>query len=252
MHPFRLNQRLALALRSRRSSSHVTVSYSSRNREGNALVSISPLPFYPYNRADPEEIDPCRVKRNLNTHLAVSLVHLDPPSHHLQALRLLDGLLLELPREKRLWDAKARVLQAGEDYKKAVEAWDKVIALTPAMQEGDEDEVTSLASNEVLGERSWCLFNLGDEFFMDARKGLESVVQVLEKRKVKRDEEQRASEKKRSKEGIEKPEGVEEGEREEEKEERALAWWRLGSCVWELGGRHLFSFNIFYFWQLLM
>lgn len=68
-------------------------------------------------------------------------------------------------------------------------------------------------------------------------------MEKLEKRKEVRDEERKGREKARSKAGIERGEGVEEGETTVEALERATAWWRLGQCLWELGGEFLFCFG---------
>lgn len=72
--------------------------------------------------------------------------------------------------------------------------------------------------------------------YEEAVEGLEKVVEVYAIRKGVRDEQQKEREKARSKAGIEKGDGVEEGETTVEAEERAKAWWRLGECLWVLGG----------------
>lgn len=91
--------------------------------------------------------------------------------------------------------------------------------------------------NEALGERAWCLFSAGE--MEQAREGLQEVVDAMEERKKVRDEEQKVKEKARSKAGVERGEGVEEGETSVEAEERAKSWYRLGECLWALGGESI-------------
>ncbi|KAK4701573.1 superkiller protein 3, partial [Phenoliferia sp. Uapishka_3] len=164
-------------------------------------------------------------RRTLDSHLAISLVHLDPPNHHLRALRLLDSLLSTSPGpEIPLLTAKAYVLQYAEKWLLAVAAWDQVLSSSPT---------TSSAETEVKAERSWCLFNAGE--LESAHQAMLEVVETLEARKAVRDEEKKVKEKARSKAGLERGEGVEEGETTSEALERATAHWRLGQCLWELG-----------------
>jgi superkiller protein 3 len=103
--------------------------------------------------------------------------------------------------------------------------WDQVLASSLA----DSD-----AQNEALGERAWSLFSAGE--MEQAREGLQEVVDAMEDRKKVRAEEQKAKEKARSKAGVERGKGVEEGETSVEAEERAKSWYRLGECLWALGG----------------
>ncbi|KAI5476323.1 hypothetical protein MNV49_007836, partial [Pseudohyphozyma bogoriensis] len=69
----------------------------------------------------------------------------------------------------------------------------------------------------------------------EAENGLREVVGKLMERMEEREKEEREREKERSRKGLSRPEGVEEGETAEEKEERAVGWWRLGRCLWEMG-----------------
>lgn len=117
------------------------------------------------------------------------------------------------------------MLQYAEKWTQAVTAWDAVLCASPE---------ASAADTEVKAERSWCLFHAGE--LEVAHEAMKDVVEVLEARKIVRDEEKKAKEKARSKAGIERGEGVEEGETTPEALERATAWWRLGQCLWELGG----------------
>jgi len=183
----------------------------------------------------------CRSRRTLDTHLALSLVYDAPPTHHLRALRLLEHLLASPPPspsssaldarphpDPALLIAKAHVLQASEGKQAAaLKVWDQVLALPAGAL--PHDELTRAKS-----ERAWALHRAGQSD--EARAQLEDVVGALEERKARRDKEREEKEKWRSKKGIEKAEGVEEGEQVEEAEERAKAWWRLGECLWQLGG----------------
>ncbi|GAA5887775.1 hypothetical protein JCM5296_001762 [Sporobolomyces johnsonii] len=179
-----------------------------------------------------------RSKRTLESHLAIALVHHEPPTHHLRALRLLDSLLSTPPSppispsaapsshpDPELLIAKARVLQSSEKYPAALKVWDEVLALPASTLSPD-------ALTDAKGERAWALHLAGSS--EDARPQLEEVVKALEERKVVRDKEAEEKERYRSKRGLERPEGVEEGEQERERDERAQAWWRLGECVWTL------------------
>ncbi|KAM0752109.1 TPR-like protein [Meredithblackwellia eburnea MCA 4105] len=200
--------------------------YLSDKREWEPLVQISEAGLALLLRIE-KEIGRALAKsrRTLESHLAISLVHFNPPVHHLRALRLLESLLA--PPNKPaipLLSAKAYVLQHSEKWVQAVDAWDAVIAASGSSVE---------PSLEVQEERSWCLYNAGE--LETAREALKDVVRELEKRKQVRDEERKAKEIARSKAGQERGEGVEEGETSVETLERATAWWRLGKCLWDLG-----------------
>mgnify|MGYP001564694782 FL=1 len=106
-----------------------------------------------------------------------------------------------------------------------MQVWDVVLSSLPS------EDPTRTA---IEGDRAWCLFSAKE--YEEAVEGLEKVVEVYAIRKGVRDEQQKEREKARSKAGIEKGEGVEEGETTVEAEERAKAWWRLGECLWVLGG----------------
>lgn len=180
----------------------------------------------------------------LESHLALSLVYNAPPTHHLRALRSLEHLLATPPPppssaalaprphpDPFLLIAKAHVLQASEGKQvAALKVWDQVLALPAGALPPD-------VLTQARSERAWALHRAGQSD--EARAQLEDVVAALEERKVRRDKEREEKEKWRSKRGLEKPEGVEEGEQPEEAEERAKAWWRLGECVWKLGGTFL-------------
>lgn len=105
--------------------------------------------------------------------------------------------------------------------------WDVVLA----------SSVASHLRSEVQGDRSWSLYKAGRK--EEARVGLRAVVDEYLMRKTARDEERKKREKVRSKAGLERPEGLEEGETTVEAGQRAEAWWRLGECLWELGGEFL-------------
>lgn len=168
-------------------------------------------------------------RRTLETVLGVGLAYLDPPTHHLRSLRLLDNLISSVAAPTaQLLTAKAFVLQSSGSYLPAVDLYDTILAL-PSDIPVDLDDAWIAA----MGERAWCLFNAGE---LDrARVGLSEVVSLLEARKDRRDEHEREAHKARSKAGLERGAGVDEGETAGEKEERARAWWRLGQCYWQLG-----------------
>ncbi|GAA5983112.1 hypothetical protein JCM10908_000160 [Rhodotorula pacifica] len=177
-----------------------------------------------------------RSRRILDIYLALALVHHEPPTHHLRALRLLETLLASTPPnpahpssptppnpDARLLIAKATVLQASDGKQAAaLKVWDQVLALPDS----------SLSSQQRIfaeGERAWALHLAGQD--EEALVPLEAVVQAYEERKTARDKEREEIEKYRSKNGIEKAEGIEEGETEHERTERARAWWRYGECL---------------------
>ena len=171
-----------------------------------------------------------RSRVTLDRHLSIALVHHNPPTNHLRALRLIESLLSSATVDTSLLTAKAYVLQSSEQWDKSIAVWDAVLASS------DLDESVRL---EVQGERGWCLFEAGS--FAAAVEGINAVVEAFEARKVVRDEEMKVKQKIRSKAGIELEEGVQEGETTNESEQRAKAWWRLGKCLWELGGEPLCS-----------
>ncbi|GAA6060942.1 hypothetical protein JCM10212_003850 [Sporobolomyces blumeae] len=208
-------------------------------KEWEALMQVSDSGLSVVGRIETEIGRPlARSKRALEAYLAVALVNLHPPTHHLRALRLLDSLLAHpppppfapnsVPRphpDPTLLIAKARILQASEKYGAAIKTWDQVLALS-------DDSSTSISPsdlNEAKGERAWAVHLAGEPG--EAKAMLDEVVKVFEERKAARDKERDEKEKYRSKKGLERPEGVEEGEQVEERHERARAWWRLGECI---------------------
>ncbi|GEM07171.1 antiviral protein SKI3 [Rhodotorula toruloides] len=180
-----------------------------------------------------------RTRRALETSLAFGLVHHDPPTRHLRALRLIENLLATPPPppsspsvpvlahpDPELLFSKAIVLQTSEKQAAAIQVWDQILAL-PA---------DSLSADKLIKakcERAWSTHLAGSS--EDALPQLEEVVASLEERRTIRDTEREEREKYRSKRSLEKPVGVEEGEQPEERQERATAWWRLGECLWKLG-----------------
>ncbi|KAL8292821.1 hypothetical protein RQP46_000515 [Phenoliferia psychrophenolica] len=205
----------------------LSVHFFSERKEWDAVLQVSEAGLSIIDGIEKEIARSLPIsRRTLDSHLAISLVHLDPPNHHLRALRLLDTLLSSAPSspEIPLLTAKAYVLQYAEKWALAVKAWDAVLAASV--------EPTT-AELEVKAERSWCIFNAGE--LEVAHESMKEVVDALQARKAVRDEEKKVKEKARSKAGIERGEGVEEGETTAEALERATAWWRLGQCLWELG-----------------
>lgn len=164
---------------------------------------------------------PKRSRRTLESHLAIALVQLAPPTHHLHALRLLESLL-HVGVTSELLTAKAYVYQAAEKWLDAINVWDQILT---ASQLSDERRL------EAKGERAWCLVKT--EAFESAETNLLEVVEALELLKQQRDVEKATKEKARSKAGIERAEGAQEGETTVESYTRARAWWRLGICRWE-------------------
>ncbi|KAJ8294040.1 Superkiller protein 3 [Rhodotorula toruloides] len=91
-----------------------------------------------------------RTRRALETSLALSLVHHEPPTHHLRALRLVESLLGTAPPppsspgapavphpDPELLFAKAIVLQTSDKQAAALKVWDEIIALPPGSLDAD-------------------------------------------------------------------------------------------------------------------
>ncbi|BGO91433.1 Superkiller protein 3 [Rhodotorula toruloides] len=139
-----------------------------------------------------------RTRRALETSLALSLVHHEPPTHHLRALRLVESLLGTAPPppsspgapavphpDPELLFAKAIVLQSSDKQAAALKVWDQIIALPPASLDAD-----TLVKAKC--EQAWSTHLAGSS--EDALPQLEEVVASFEERKTRRDKEREEKE----------------------------------------------------------
>ncbi|BGP08127.1 Superkiller protein 3 [Rhodotorula toruloides] len=130
-----------------------------------------------------------RTRRALETSLALSLVHHEPPTHHLRALRLVESLLGTAPPppsspgapavphpDPELLFAKAIVLQTSDKQAAALKVWDQIIALPPASLDAD-----TLVKAKC--EQAWSTHLAGSS--EDALPQLEEVVASFEERKTR-------------------------------------------------------------------
>ena len=77
-------------------------------------------------------------------------MHLDPPSHHVRALRLLEPLLRQSPDNLDCLMAKAYIYQRSERWQDAFDLFNRVYSIT-------SDDALKF---EALKEESWSLGNI--------------------------------------------------------------------------------------------
>lgn len=99
-----------------------------------------------------DEIEACsgqslsKTRTGFQVVLLTSLVHIFPPKHHVQAVSLIDQVLMRSPHNIKTLTAKGFVLQARKQWAEAKEAFDQVVALS----DGSSD---ALRAQE---ESAWC------------------------------------------------------------------------------------------------
>jgi superkiller protein 3 len=130
--------------------------------------------------------------------LATALVHLHPPKHHARASRILDDVLTRDPGHANALMARAYILQYAKDWDKAAKLFRLVL------KETADDDSPGWVRARAREEVAWCLAMAGD-----LEGGLDELKEVSEV--------------------------LEAGEAP--LEDRARVEWRLGKCMWELGGQ---------------
>lgn len=134
----------------------------------------------------------------VSTWLATALVYEDAPIHHRRALKILNDVLAETPENLQCLIGKGRVLSQSEQWQDALIAFDGALA-HPSL-----DEELRL---ELRSDRAWCLIGL--ERFEESQKEIKNVIDIVE---------------------------AEDREVSWAPERRALLWWRLGACYWNMSG----------------
>ncbi|TFK75308.1 TPR-like protein [Pluteus cervinus] len=84
---------------------------------------------------------------------ATALVHLFPPKHHTRALSIIDDVLTSDPESAHCLMGRAYILETAEQWREAVDLFDKVSNLLP------EDRKVGLRARE---EAAWCQFRSGE------------------------------------------------------------------------------------------
>ncbi|EJU03995.1 TPR-like protein [Dacryopinax primogenitus] len=166
------------------------------------------------------------VNRSLNTELATGLVHLHPPKHHPRALRLLDQVLSEDPNLVPALMGRGYIFQALGKWGEAAIVFGKVVGTEHSKREEgkkapekveeseDADQPIEVVELEAREERAWCWVRNGlDE---KGESGLRDSVSLWD---------------------ISPHTGIQ--------RQRARAWWRLGRCLWEVGGRYEEAYKAF-------
>ncbi|KAG8752591.1 Superkiller protein 3 [Ceratobasidium sp. 428] len=129
--------------------------------------------------------------------LATGLVHLHPPKHHQRATRILDDVLARDPGHVSALMARAYILQHAKDWAGAIKHFQRV--LTETATEESPGWIRPRAREEV----AWCSAMAGD--MEESLSELKAVSEALESGDAP-------------------------------SEDRARVEWRLGKCMWELGG----------------
>lgn len=155
-------------------------------------------------------IDLKLVRAGLESNLASALTHLHPPQHHARALRLSDSVLSLQPDATDATLCKAHIAQTAGRWEQAHSLFSRVKSGQDSGTPSDMSRMLqklSLSSNparEARLEVAWCDVQMGK--LAEGKEELESVTGDL-------DEANDAN-----------------------PEDRAKAWWRLGSCLWKMGG----------------
>jgi superkiller protein 3 len=112
----------------------------------------------------------------LETTLAISLVHFNPPIHHIRALRLLDSLLANSPNDYRCLLAKGHIFSLDGRFEAGCDLFTRVFDAPPNDTENNNDENMRL---EARVERVWCLGNI-DGRTQEALQEMHEVAAMLD------------------------------------------------------------------------
>jgi superkiller protein 3 len=124
-------------------------------------------------------------------------VHLHPPKHHARASRILDEVLARDAGHVGALMARAYILQYAKDWSAAMKLFQRV------MKETESDETVGWVGVRAKEEVAWCLAMDGQ--LEASLSELREVSSAL-------------------------------GGAEAPPDDRARVEWRLGKCLWELGG----------------
>lgn len=150
------------------------------------------------------------VKAGLECSLATALTHLHPPQHHARALRLSDAVLSSQPSATDAILCRAYIDQKAGRWDQARRLFASVAARQD-QNAGSAREKAMLKlfysqnpAREARLEVAWCDVKMGN--LEQGREHLQQVISDLDASPASNSEDQ------------------------------AKAWWRLGICLWEMGG----------------
>jgi superkiller protein 3 len=149
---------------------------------------------------------------SLESLLAISLTFIHPPQHHSRASRLCEEVLSKDNENLEASMAKGTILQTANKWKQAREVFSTVIANDEKERHGTSYEARRALSlfkspdREARLEVAWCDVQLGQ--LEDAQVELRAVIEELDT------------------------------DKEANVQDQAKAYWRLGQCLWNMGGHH--------------
>ncbi|PWN39848.1 TPR-like protein [Ceraceosorus guamensis] len=152
-------------------------------------------------------LDLSSIRRSLESTLAAALSRLHPPQHHARALRLLDGVLAGDAENADAMIAKAFIDETALRWDDAKELYGQVEAIARKAPEVSPLSFSSHPGIEAKGGMAWCDVRAGR--FNDGRQALDGLLNTID---------------------------GDDGSLQLSSEERAQAWWRLGYCLWQMGG----------------
>ncbi|CAE6416415.1 unnamed protein product [Rhizoctonia solani] len=137
------------------------------------------------------------VRKAFDVILATGLVHLYPPKHHARASRILDEVLGRNPGHVGALMARAYIHQYAKNWAEAMKHFERV------MKETDGDDTAGWVGIRAREEVAWCMAM--DHQLQDSLSELREVSSALALGDAPPDD-------------------------------RARVEWRLGKCLWDLGG----------------
>ncbi|PWN47052.1 TPR-like protein [Violaceomyces palustris] len=160
-------------------------------------------------------LDLSQVRQGLELILATSYTHLHPPQNHARAQRLADSVLSRSAYNVQALLAKAYIEQEAGRWQEArnyfvrAQQASSVSVDEPLSKEKMYKRALSPSKDPALqarGEIAWCDVKLGR--LQEAKAELEDFISLIDPLSTT----------------------------SVTPEDRARAWWRLGSCMWEMGG----------------
>ncbi|PCH43840.1 hypothetical protein WOLCODRAFT_138620 [Wolfiporia cocos MD-104 SS10] len=137
-----------------------------------------------------------QVKKAFDTALAAALVQYFPPKHHPRALKIIDEILMYDAGNVQCLMGKGSILQHSGKWSDASELYAKVVKLIP------DDLEHGIRAKE---EHAWCLAKFDGGKLEDAMTDLRAVATALD-------------------------------HLEDREEDKARCWWKVGKCLWDMGG----------------
>ncbi|PWN37617.1 uncharacterized protein FA14DRAFT_159580 [Meira miltonrushii] len=149
---------------------------------------------------------------SLESLLALSLTFIHPPQHHSRASRLCEEGLSKDAKNQEASMAKGIILQTSNQWKQARDVFSAVISNDEKESQDISYEARRALSlfkipgREARLEVAWCDVQLGQ--LEDAQGELRTVIEELD------------------------------ADKEANAQDQAKAHWRLGQCLWQMGGHH--------------